>query len=84
MLDKIRYTITVYNDGPCNATNVNVSEVLSSHLKLIKNETDYGYYDVNKGINVYVVTQGCQVEGLSQNPVDAADEALGTKVPDFN
>ena len=41
-------------------------------------------YDVNQGMNVYVVTQACQVEGLSHNPVDAADEALGTNVPDFN
>ena len=43
--DYIKYTITVFNDGPSNATNVNVSEVLSSHLKLIKYETDYGYYN---------------------------------------
>ena len=47
--DYIKYTITVFNDGPCNATNVNVSEVLSPHLKLIKYETDYGYYNLTGG-----------------------------------
>ncbi|WP_295112191.1 Ig-like domain repeat protein [uncultured Methanobrevibacter sp.] len=50
VLDEIKYTITVYNAGPCNATNVNVSEILSSHLKLIKNETNAGYYNVTEGI----------------------------------
>ena len=50
VLDEIKYTITVFNAGPCNATNVNVSEVLSPHLKLVKNETKNGYYDVDKGI----------------------------------
>ncbi len=50
VLDEIKYTITVYNAGPCNATNVNVSEVLSSHLKLIKNETVNGYYNLTEGI----------------------------------
>ena len=50
VLDKIRYTITVYNDGPCNATNVNVTEVLSSHLKLLDNVTANGYYNVTDGI----------------------------------
>ena len=50
VLDEIEYTITVYNDGPCNATNVNVSEVLSPHLKLIKNETANGYYNATEGI----------------------------------
>ena len=50
VLDEIKYTITVYNAGPCNATNVNVSEVLSSHLELIKNETNAGYYNVTEGI----------------------------------
>ncbi len=50
VLDEIKYTITVYNAGPCNATNVNVGEVLSSHLELIKNETNAGYYNVTEGI----------------------------------
>ena len=50
VLDEIKYTITVYNAGPCNATNVNVSEVLSSHLELTKNETNAGYYNVTEGI----------------------------------
>ena len=48
--DSIKYTITVKNNGPSNATNVNVSEVLSPHLKLTKNETEYGYYNVTEGI----------------------------------
>ena len=50
VLDEIKYTITVYNAGPCNATNVNVSEVLSPHLVLTKNETVNGYYNVTEGI----------------------------------
>ena len=47
--DMIEYTITVVNHGPSNATNVNVSEVLSSYLKLIKNETNIGYYNYTGG-----------------------------------
>ena len=50
VLDEIKYTITVFNDGPCNATDVNVSEVLSSHLELVKNETVNGYYNVSEGV----------------------------------
>ena len=48
--DFIKFTITVHNNGPCDATGVNVTEVLSSHLKLTSNVTEYGHYDVNKGI----------------------------------
>ncbi|WP_298499694.1 Ig-like domain repeat protein [uncultured Methanobrevibacter sp.] len=48
--DYIKYTITVFNDGPCNATNVNVSEVLSSHLRFVKSDTANGYYNVTEGI----------------------------------
>ena len=50
VLDEIKYTITVYNAGPCNATNVNVTEVLSPHLELIDNETASGYYNVTEGM----------------------------------
>ena len=54
VLDKIKYTITVYNAGPCNATNVNVSEVLSPHLKLDHyNATGNTIYNVDKGIFEY-------------------------------
>ena len=48
--DIIEFDIVVYNAGPCNATNVNVSEILSPHLKLINNITENGYYDVNTGV----------------------------------
>ena len=47
--DFVEYTITVVNHGPSNATNVNVSEILSSSLKLIKNETKVGYYNYTGG-----------------------------------
>ena len=48
--DKIKFTITVHNNGPCNATGVNVTEVLNSNLKMISNETDYGHYSVDDGV----------------------------------
>ena len=48
--DYIKFTITVFNDGPCNATNINVTEKLSPHLKLTKNETANGYYNVTEGV----------------------------------
>ena len=48
--DYIEYTITVHNNGPSNATGVNVTEDLGSYLRLVKNETEYGYYDVNEGV----------------------------------
>lgn len=38
--DIIEFDIVAYNTGPCDAINVNVSEVLSSHLKLINNITE--------------------------------------------
>ncbi|MBQ9025751.1 MAG: DUF11 domain-containing protein [Methanobrevibacter sp.] len=47
--DFIEYMITVVNHGPSNATNVNVSEVLSSSFKFIKSETDVGYYNYAGG-----------------------------------
>jgi len=48
--DIIKYTITVTNNGPCNATNVNVSEVLSSSLKLMNASTSLGYYNATAGV----------------------------------
>ncbi|WP_298521338.1 Ig-like domain repeat protein [uncultured Methanobrevibacter sp.] len=48
--DIIVYTITVTNAGPCNATNVNVSEPLSSKLKILSNTTNAGYYDADKKV----------------------------------
>ena len=50
VFDMIEFDIVVYNAGPCDATNVNVSEMLSPHLKMINNITQNGYYDVNEGI----------------------------------
>ena len=47
--DRIRFNITVYNNGPCNATKVNVTEIIDSHLKLIANSTDTGYYNMTGG-----------------------------------
>ena len=47
--DRIRFNITVYNNGPCNATEVNVTEIIDSHLKLIANSTDTGYYNMTGG-----------------------------------
>ena len=48
--DIIEFDIVVFNAGPCNATNVNVTEVLSPHLKLTNYITEDGYYDVGAGV----------------------------------
>ena len=48
--DIIKFTIAVRNNGPCDAHDVNVTEVLNPHLKLIKNETENGYYSLTDGI----------------------------------
>ncbi|WP_303371178.1 Ig-like domain repeat protein [Methanobrevibacter sp.] len=63
----IKYTITVVNNGPSAASGVNVTEILSPYLKLIKNETDVGdysgtvwhigYLDVNKPVNMTITAQ---------------------------
>ena len=61
--DYIEYTIVVRNNGPSNATQVNVSEVLSPALRLSKSETDYGYYNVTEGIwHIGNLTNGSAVE----------------------
>ncbi|KZX09984.1 beta strand repeat-containing protein [Methanobrevibacter curvatus] len=43
--DLLTYIITVTNNGPDNATNVAVSEVLDSRLVLVSNITSAGSYD---------------------------------------
>ena len=43
--DKIEFKITVYNDGPCDATNVSVSEYLDYHLLMISNTPSKGVYN---------------------------------------
>ena len=45
--EEIVFEIIVRNKGPCDATNVNVTEVLSPHLKMISNGAWIGHYDVN-------------------------------------
>jgi uncharacterized repeat protein (TIGR01451 family) len=47
---QIKFTITVINDGPCNATLVNVSEELGNHLRLISANATHGSYNVTEGI----------------------------------
>ena len=41
----LKFTITVYNAGPCNATGVYVAEPLSNILMHISNTTTHGTYD---------------------------------------
>ena len=48
IMDKIKFTITVKNNGPCNATEVYVDEVLSTYLTLLSNTTTVGKYDGKK------------------------------------
>ena len=48
--DLILYTITVYNDGPSDATNVNVTEILSDKLELIATNATQGYYNKTEGV----------------------------------
>lgn len=55
-------------------------------LCTLNNDGTYTFYDydVKSGINVYVVTQACQVQGLGTNPQNAVDSAFGTETPNFN
>ncbi len=48
--DEIEYVIVVQNKGPSNATDVNVTEILSKYVSLTKAETEYGHYDETNGV----------------------------------
>ena len=48
--DVIIYTIKVKNKGPGNATGVNVTEIMSSHVKLIEANPSKGQYDSHRNI----------------------------------
>ena len=43
--DEIKYVITVYNKGPSTATDVNVSEIISKKLLLIKADASQGNFN---------------------------------------
>ena len=43
--DLIKFTVTVKNNGPCDATGVFVGEALDSHLEFVSNTTTLGDYD---------------------------------------
>ena len=58
--DWIEFVITVYNDGPCNATGVYVIESLSDKLHLTRNVTSQGYYD-GYTWNIGNITNGSSV-----------------------
>lgn len=48
--DMIKFTITVHNNGPCDAHDVNVAERLNEHLRFNSSDTRYGQYDVANGV----------------------------------
>ena len=48
--DIITYTIVVRNNGPCNATGVNVTEILSSNVKVVEASVSHGKYDSYRNI----------------------------------
>ena len=48
--DVIIYTIKVKNNGPGNATGVNVTEIMSSHVKLIEANPSKGQYDSHRNM----------------------------------
>ena len=48
--DDLTYVITVRNNGPSDATNVNVFEKLSDYVTLVRYVSDKGTYDVDKNI----------------------------------
>ena len=49
-LDNLTYTITVKNTGYNNATEVNITDVLSPYLKFIGSDPSHGSYDNDTGI----------------------------------
>jgi uncharacterized repeat protein (TIGR01451 family) len=78
--DRVVFIITVVNNGPCDATNVTVSEVLSEHLNMTEYHTWASSYDVDKGLwhigdlakddwrQIYILTQAISV-GVVSNEV---------------
>ena len=93
--DKVKFTITVFNAGPCDATNVNVTEKLSPLLKMLSNETAYGHYDKTKGIwyignlanqSTAVLTIECEIttNGTFGNVVSVNSSEIETNKSDNN
>ncbi|MDL2246570.1 DUF11 domain-containing protein [Methanobrevibacter sp. OttesenSCG-928-K11] len=45
--DIFTYTITILNNGPDDAENIELYDILDSSLKFLDSFSDYGFYDVN-------------------------------------
>ena len=77
--DIVEFTITVTNRGPSNATGVNVTDVLDSHLKYIGSTPSQGNY--NPDTHIWTIDN--ITSGLSVNLSIRAEVISNGTIPNF-
>ena len=87
--DTITYTITLTDNGPDSATNVNVSDVLPAGLNVVSASTTVGSYDPVTGLwTVGTVAPGIpqtlQIAALVAGPNATTNTATITQADQFD
>ena len=77
--DFVEFTITVTNCGPSNATGVNVTDVLDSHLRYDDSTPSQGTYDKD----THIWTIGNITTGLTVNLTIRAEVISNGTIPNF-